>query len=430
MHSNALSPHTIIEGASYAYEILKVLGQGSFGITYLATVRMQGALGSLDTNIKVAIKEFFMRDVNGRKGDSVTCNGDTSLFDNYRRDFVKEALNLSRMSHPHIIRVLESFDCNGTSYYAMEFIDGTNLNEYIVKSRGLSEYESLECVSSIAEAVSYMHQNRMLHLDIKPLNVMRGYDGKLTLIDFGLSKRFNKAGEPESSTHIGGGTMGYAPLEQSCYRRGDGFPATMDVYALGATLYKCLTSETPPDASYVLNRGLPVGDLRQCGATENTINLIERSMAPIVQNRTPTADAFLAEVKMAMSRIGHVTVQSFAIALDADKCTVVVRDNEEVGSVRILTEIPTIVAGINPVTLLASAKSEEPEMLYDTMRTLLQRAWDVVHAMVDVADETLLLSVPSYFRLSHIRYMQQLCESMRLPLKRIMSQNDAVALGY
>lgn len=91
-----------------------------------------------------------------------------------------------------------------------------------------------------------MHSNKMLHLDLKPKNIMLDKDGKSYLIDFGLSKQYTETGEPESSTKVGAGTPGHAPIEQANYREGKGFPVTMDIYALGATMFKMLTGQRPP----------------------------------------------------------------------------------------------------------------------------------------------------------------------------------------
>lgn len=294
---SALEPDTILHGNAYNYKIDKALGQGSFGITYLAVVQMEGPLGTLNSKMQVAIKEFFMRNLNGRDGALVICDGDATLFDRYRRDFSRETTNLSKLNHPNIIKVMDKFDYNCTSYYVMEYINGTNLNTYIKENVRLSEYESLSCVEEIAKAVEYMHSKKMLHLDIKPMNVMRDLNGNLKLIDFGLSKQFNEDGEPESTTTIGAGTTGYAPLEQHSYRRGQGFPATLDIYALGGTLYKCLTGEAPPESSFVFNEGLPIDKLKSYGISEATIRLIKQAMEPKVKMRIQSSSEFLAKLR-------------------------------------------------------------------------------------------------------------------------------------
>ena len=298
-NDNALKPGTLLQGKSYTYTIQEVLGQGTFGITYLATtqIKVTGALGELEMDIQVAIKEFFMHDFNGRTGNTVTCGSKDSVYYDYKHQFIREAQNLSRFHHPHIVKVLEAFEENDTAYFAMEFIEGGSLNEYISQSGGLSDRESLEIILQIGDALSILHRNNMLHLDLKPLNVMRRTNGELVLIDFGLSKQFDKNGEPESSTHLGLGTKGYAPIERANYKRGNSFPATLDIYALGATLFKTLTGANPPVASEILNEGFPEKDMKAYGVSDDVILLTSWAMEPMKAKRPQSVDEFLAKVR-------------------------------------------------------------------------------------------------------------------------------------
>ena len=298
-YADALAAGTTLQGGEYRYRIERALGQGSFGITYLAATRVKvsGALGELEADMKVAVKEFFMKDVNGREESTVTSGSKDGLFADYKRKFRREAENLSRLRHPHIVRVLETFEANGTAYYAMEYCEGGCLNELADKRGGLPEEEAVGYAVQIGEALAYMHAHKMLHLDVKPGNAMLRGDGSVALIDFGLSKQYGEDGEPESSTSVGGGTPGYAPLEQAQYREGRDFPVTMDVYALGATLFKLLTGERPPEASAVLNDGFPAGALRQRKVSEATIAIAEKAMAPLRKDRYPSVNAMLAALK-------------------------------------------------------------------------------------------------------------------------------------
>ena len=294
MNSNSLTAGTVLKGRSRSYEIVKTLGQGSFGITYLAKtkVQMDGELGSFSSTMYVAIKEFFMKEINGREGTTVTSGSKGGLFDDYRRKFVREATNLSKLKHPNIINVLESFEVNNTCYYVMEYIDGGSLDDMIARQHGLSEADVVKYVRQIASALAFMHDNKMLHLDLKPGNVMIN-DGHAVLIDFGLSKQYDASGEPESSTTIGSGTPGYAPLEQANHRDGNGFPVTMDVYALGATMFKMLTGKRPPEATNILNEGFPVSELSDCEVSSHTVMAVEKAMAPVKKKRYPNVTAFL-----------------------------------------------------------------------------------------------------------------------------------------
>ena len=292
-NDNSLTSGTVLQGSSYGYEIVKVLGQGSFGITYLAKLRIQGCLGSIDSSVSVAVKEFFMKEINGREGTTVTSGSKDGLFADYRRKFVREATNLSRLKHPHIVNVLEAFEANNTCYYVMEYIDGGSLDDYISKNNGLKEDDAIRIVKQVGSALSFMHSQGMLHLDLKPLNIMRKVSGDIVLIDFGLSKQYDADGTPESSTTVGGGTPGYAPIEQASYRDGKGFPTTMDIYALGATMYKMLTGKRAPDASDILNDGFPLYRLQERNVSEGIAASIAKAMAPARKDRYSTVESFI-----------------------------------------------------------------------------------------------------------------------------------------
>ena len=281
-----LQAGTLLHGDTYQIE--KVLGQGSFGITYLA---MHTVLER-----KVCIKEFFMKEINTRNADgSITGMTDGSLSYNYGQKFKKEALNLSRLDHPNIVRVTDSFEENGTYYYVMDYIDGDNLNDYL-KGHEVTQKEALGIIRDVATALMYMHEEKkMLHLDLKPGNIMRRHgDGHIFLIDFGLSKHYSSDGQPETSTSIGLGTAGYAPIEQANQMKSGEFRPTIDVYALGATLYKLLTRETPPPASEMVSDDeLIESKLRVNGITGPIIDVVVNAMQPNVRKRTQSVKAFL-----------------------------------------------------------------------------------------------------------------------------------------
>ena len=295
MESNTLLPGTLLQGKSYTYTIQKVLGQGTFGITYLATtkVKVAGALGALETTMQVAIKEFFMRDINGRTENTVTTGSQGGLYANYKKKFAHEAENLSKLDHPNIVKVLEYFGANNTIYYAMEYVEGGNLDTYITQKDGLPEAECVKYAKQIGTALSYMHAHKMLHLDLKPGNIMLRKNGDAVLIDFGLSKQYDENGNPETSTTVGGGTPGYAPIEQANYHEGKGFPVTMDVYALGATMYKMLTGVRPPEAVEILNEGFPAYQLQEHQISDALIACVGKAMSALRKDRPQNIDAFL-----------------------------------------------------------------------------------------------------------------------------------------
>ena len=291
-----LKQGTLLQGGKYKIE--RTLGGGSFGITYLATARFitQGGLGAMEVETKVAIKEFFMHEVNVRDRDGRSVEGSSSsVFTNYRHRFRREAENLAKLRHPNIIRVYDVFDENGTTYYSMAYVEGTTLDEYIRQHHPLTEADAVAIFGRVCSALSSMHEQRMLHLDLKPKNIMRSMQGEVFMIDFGLSKQFGTNGEPESSTTIGAGTPGYAPIEQANPIKDGTFPATLDIYALGATMYKTLTGQRPPVATDVLNEGFPLEPLVQHHRSPSLIKAIARCMSPMKKDRYQTVAELLRD---------------------------------------------------------------------------------------------------------------------------------------
>lgn len=301
---------TILHGTSCSYTIIKMLGQGTFGITYLA---------STSYGESVAVKEFFMREINGRNGSSVTSGNKKGMVDYYRKKFVREAGNLSKLHHPNIISVREAWAENDTVYYSMEYLDGGSLDNLILSEGGLTEADALRYTREMATALMFMHNNKMLHLDLKPSNVMLTH-GHAVLIDFGYAKQYAADGLPESSATIGKGTLGYAPIEQNNPNEWKDFPVTMDIYALGATMFKMLTGHTPPEASEVLNNGFPYGEMQACGIDPAITKVVSVAMAPLKKDRIPTVDVF---VEMLSGLKGRSRKPTSKVFTDVDEVTVV-----------------------------------------------------------------------------------------------------------
>lgn len=267
------------------YRIDGVLGQGGFGITYLGE---QIYLGR-----KVAIKEFFMDGLCVRDGNTqtVTAPADSSrgVVERFRRKFIKEAQNIARLKHRGIVPIIDIFEENGTAYYIMEHLSGGSLAGK-VKQGVLSERDSVYYISQVAAALDYVHSQRVMHLDVKPANILINEENNAVLIDFGLAKQYDVAGQQTSTTPVGI-SHGYAPLEQ--YKQGgvELFTPATDVYSLGATLYTLVTGVIPPDASDVMNNGLPPFPSTISPAVQRAITV---AMQPAVKARPQSIREFMA----------------------------------------------------------------------------------------------------------------------------------------
>jgi len=247
-----LKPGTFLQGGKY--RIIRTLGSGGFGITYLAEHTM--------AEHEVCIKEFFPSQFYNRDDNACTAHigskGSVEMMEGYKKKFIKEAKTIARLNHPNIIHIHDVFAENNTAYYVMEYIKGDSLDD-IVKSRGaLPEAEAVEYIRKVAKAVEYIHERKIMHLDIKPANIMLRREDKCPiLIDFGLSKNYDEKSGSSSTSTLGGVSLGYSPIEQYEHNGINCFSPETDIYALGATLYYLVTGKTPPSAGEVSSHGLP-----------------------------------------------------------------------------------------------------------------------------------------------------------------------------
>ena len=266
------------------YIIEKVLGQGGFGITYLAC--------QTGLNRKVAVKEFFMQEYCNRDAGtsrvSVPSMGSRELVDKFKWKFIKEARNIAALKHKNIVSVVDVFEENGTAYYVMEYQPGGSLQS-LLSGGALSEQLAERYIRQIASALDCVHQNQMMHLDVKPANILINEYGEAVLIDFGLAKRYDNLGRQTSTTPTGL-SAGYAPMEQNKPGGVGVFSPATDIYSLGATLFKLLTGVTPPDASDVFNDGLPA---LPAGISSNLREAVEAAMRPGVKARPQSITEFL-----------------------------------------------------------------------------------------------------------------------------------------
>ena len=286
------------------YRIEKVLGQGGFGITYLAE---QTGLGR-----KVALKEFFMQEHCNRDADtaqvSVPSVGSKKLVERFRQKFLKEARLIASFDNGNIIKIHDVFEENGTAYYVMEYLEGKSLKAMVEEGGALAESTALKYIRQIADALREIHSHNLLHLDVKPANIMLNRKGQAVLIDFGISKHYDEGGHQTSSALIGT-SEGYAPLEQ--YEAGalDNFTPATDIYALGATLFFLLTGTRPPKAGDIMNDGLPVLPQEISPAVRNAIDV---AMQPRRKDRPQSIADFLALLGGVAPRTGGAAVPGMA----------------------------------------------------------------------------------------------------------------------
>ena len=278
-----LKNSTLLQGGRY--KIVRYISSGGFGCTY------EGEL--VLVHKRVAIKEFFVRDFCNRDEQTsyvtVGTQSKIKLVECLQNKFLEEAGALYSMQHQNIVRVLDIFEENGTAYYVMDYVDGQSLHDIVREHGALPEQDVLKYVEQIADALEYVHSQNRLHLDIKPGNIMIDKLGKVKLIDFGASKQYDEIDGENTSTLLGK-TPGYAPIEQMGNTVRMFTPAT-DIYALGATMYKCLTGNTPPDATLLMDEGL---DPFPASVSEKTQKAVEKAMEVSKKNRPQTMDEFRA----------------------------------------------------------------------------------------------------------------------------------------
>lgn len=228
------------------YEIIKLLGQGGFGITYLANDTI------LDQN--VCIKELFVSGSSTR-GENQTVQSQSMgefTFDDFKTRFIGEAKQLSKFNHPNIVKVTDIFEANNTAYFVMEYAEGDTLKEHIQQNGALNVQQALPIMKKLLSAVEEVHHKGMLHRDIKPDNIILKPNKEIVLIDFGSARAF---GEGKTITQTALLTPGYAPLEQYSVKAKRG--VFSDIYALGATMYFLLTGEKPLAATDRVTENMP-----------------------------------------------------------------------------------------------------------------------------------------------------------------------------
>lgn len=275
------------------YRIERVLGQGGFGITYLAT--------DINLDLRVAIKEFFPKSFCNRDETtsqvSLGLTNSAEMVEKLRAKFLKEARNIAKLGCQGIIKVHAAFEDNNTAYYVMDYIEGDNLMNIVKKMGPLTPDVAIGYIETVAKAVDYIHQRNINHLDIKPANILvRRSDNFPLLIDFGLSKRYDEKGH-QTSNNPTGISHGYAPIEQYNTSGVRTFSPQTDIYSLGATLYYLLSGITPPEATALNDEELTFPDTIPI----ELIKPLSKAMSMKRIDRHATVNEFVADIKAAMT---------------------------------------------------------------------------------------------------------------------------------
>ena len=272
-----LRPFSILQGK---YLIGDVLGEGGFGITYIGM--------DINLEIRVAIKEFYPNGFVTRESATTTMvtsysNQNADIVNKWRNNFLAEAKALARCAHlPGVVGVKDFFQENNTVYIVQEYLEGQTLKEYL-KSRGgkIPSDELIPAMKPIITALSEVHAQGLIHRDISPDNIMLLKDGNMKVLDFGAARSFGEDNEKSKSVLL---KPGYAPEEQ--YRtRGNQGPWS-DVYALCATIYKCITGVTPIESMERLrNDELQMPSEMGIAISREQEAALKKGMAVVAENR-------------------------------------------------------------------------------------------------------------------------------------------------
>lgn len=380
------------------YKLKQVIGQGGFGITYKGIwhTEVKGSLGAMRTEVPVCIKEYFFKDYCVRDAYSfrVKVHSDTGklLFDKFKEKLIKEAKILSEVHHPYIVNVLEVFEENNTAYIAMEYIAGNSLKDKLAKEGMLPEAEVLRYIHQIGGALQFVHQKNILHLDIKPSNILIDKDNNARLIDFGVSKRYD-VGEQETSTTMLTLSKGFASIEQYDNERIQSFSPCPDIYSLGATMYNLLTGKIPTESILRVTRPFARPRELNPAISEQTEQVILKAMEIIPANRYQSVEEM-------MNALGGSDYKKLDVSTPQD-----LSDSE----------------GDEETTLLYSSSpkdDQEETLLNATIEELVQKVKEKKssHSMVVVTTSVLLLVAGSAAGLYYY-------EEKKNPPKQIVDQS-------
>ncbi len=308
-HANCLPVGTRIAD----FEIIGLVGEGGFGIVYLAK----------DTSLDriVALKEFMPASFAGRVDGiqvAVRSANNRATFDAGLKSFINEAKMLARFAHPALVEVFRFWEGNGTGYMAMRMYRGETLRQVLARGgEPFTEELIAQIMAPIFDALEMLHREQVFHRDIAPDNIMLA-DGRSVLLDFGSARRIIGDGTQALTTVL---KPGYAPIEQysddGTMKQG----AWTDVYALGGVLYHLATGKTPMQAvSRMISDPMQsVADMTGSRFSSMFSQAVTKALSVHVDNRFQTVTDFRMALGWNVVQAQVVTLPSPQLWLDPDK---------------------------------------------------------------------------------------------------------------
>ncbi|TQV79328.1 serine/threonine protein kinase [Denitrobaculum tricleocarpae] len=285
-HHNALSPGATVD----EYRLIEVLGEGGFGIVYRGEGRYLGD--------QVAIKEYLPRHLATRTAGTTVAPTSSDSEEAYAwglKKFQEEARILWNLAqpnrHPNIVAVRRFFEANGTTYMVMDFEEARPLSELLKGQATLPQKRLETALFSLLSGLKRVHAAGVWHRDIKPANILIRDDGSPVLLDFGAARQTLDA---QTRSIVAAITPPYAAFEQYAARGNDG-PWT-DIYALGVTLYRCITGKLPPDSAERLDddKLTPLSEQDLPGYTPAFLAAVDKALAIRAADRPQSVDEWLA----------------------------------------------------------------------------------------------------------------------------------------
>jgi serine/threonine protein kinase len=309
--------HTLPVGSllNNKYRIEKILGQGGFGITYMATHQV--------LQKKVAIKELFLNTqvafCSRNELDTRTVRPHFNNFDEFKNRFLEEARILAKFTgEKGIVQISDNFSENDTVYFVMDFVEGVSLSELVQQKGRLSESEAVSYAILILEALKTVHKNGILHRDIKPDNVIiRAQDNQPVLIDFGIAREYV---DNEVGNHTIMFSVGYSAPEQQVakFKR----TASMDLYSVGAILYYCLTGQRPQTPSEIAVDGYISVSSINPEVSPAIEEIIQKAMQQKIENR------FQSSTEMIKALASSRQIEDKATPSSTSEKTVIISSSE------------------------------------------------------------------------------------------------------